>query len=352
MINDDIQKQEVGNNSNAYQANGNITVVNQYTLAEEQAYKICKEIVENNIIKFSGDAIETAIQEFKEFADLYVEKITKQEEDVVEKIINRFKEPNMQYAIFEAQKGYAKYGDEEKAEKLVQLLIEKGKQKTGSQKDILIDDAIEKISKITNNQLNILSYLVSNTIIFHTVNLQQMKTFFLDRILKFYNAIDLKTFNSDIQYLMQIGCIRQFSIAQIGNKLINQIKELYGGYFSAGFTRQDFESEYGTVNDNIIVPCLTNNELWQTNFVSKNDIEQLKTDLKINENQYNILNKFYNKLITDAKIKETLLQLEPNIGELLNDNSQIHNIELMPLGKLIGIKNYEVVLKTNIQWEI
>ena len=43
--------------------------------------------------------------------------------------------------------------------------------------------------------------------------------------------------------------------------------------------------------------------------------------------------------------------MEPNIRRLLDITNNIHNYMLMPLGTLIGIKNYEVVLKTEVQWE-
>jgi len=352
MINDDIQKQDVGNNSTAYQANGNITVVNQYTLAEEQAYKICREIVENNIIKFSGDAIATAKQEFKEVADLYVEKITNQEEDVVEKIINRFKEPNMQYAIFEAQKGYTKYGNKEKAEKLVQLLIEKGKQEKGSVMDMLIDDAIEKLSKMTSNQLNILSYLNAITLNYPSNNLEHFHLNYINKSLQFYSLINQERLDSDIQYLMQLGCIRQFSIAQGSNKIINHIKENYGGLFAAGFTKQEFESEYGVGSDNIIIPCLTNRELYQISALNHKVLDNMYLNMNANQQQRNIINKFYERILPNERIREILLQIEPGMNELLDNNNTIHNYELMLLGRTIGIKNYETVLDEKINWDL
>ena len=351
MINDDIKNQQAGDNSTNYQAQ-NLTVVNQM-IPLEYINAICEKIVENNMIKYTSEAEATSIQRFNEFKTLYIGEVSKQKEEIIEELTDKFKEPSMQDAFFQAQKGYTKYGDKEKAEKLVQLLIEKGKQDTGSLKDILLDEAIEKLSKLTNNQLNILSYLTSITINHPSKNLDDFHQNYINVLLQFYHLINLDRLSADIQYLMQLGCIRQISFAQDENKIIKQIVENYAGLFAAGFDRQEFEKEYGAVaTRDIVIPCLTNNSLVQISALNRKVLEDIYSKMNITQYQRDTLNKFYDRLLPNERISEILKQMESNMVELLDNKNQINNLELMPLGTLIGIKNYEVVLKTTVQWEL
>lgn len=350
MINDDIKNQKAGDYSTNFQAQ-NITLVNQQVIPVEYISTICEKIVENNMLKYTTDAEEKVIQRFNKFKNLYIGEVSKQKEEIIEKLTEKFKEPSMQDAFFQAQKGYTKYGDEEKAEKLVQLLIEKGKQESGSRKDILIDDAIDKLSKMTNNQLNILSYLISITINHPSHNIEDFHQNYINSLLQFYNSINQTHLNSDIQYLMQLNCIRQISFAQNENKIIKQIMDSYAGLFAAGFTKQEFENEFGIIPNNIIMPCFINNSLWQIAALNKNELEEICTDIKATPEQKSILYKFYERILPKERIEEILIKMEPNIRRLLDITNNIHNYMLMPLGTLIGIKNYEVVLKTEVQWE-
>ena len=49
MINDDIQNQQTGNNSNNYQAKGNITIINNNGITQENAHQIFMEIFKANM---------------------------------------------------------------------------------------------------------------------------------------------------------------------------------------------------------------------------------------------------------------------------------------------------------------
>lgn len=350
MINNDIKNQKAGDYSTNFQAQ-NITLVNQQVIPVEYISTICEKIVENNMLKYTIDAEEKAIQRFNKFKNLYIGEVSKQKKEIIEELTEKFKEPSMQDAFFQAQKGYTKYGNEEKAEKLVQLLIEKGKQEMGSLKDILIDDAIDKLSKMTINQLNILSYLNAINLSYPSDSLEHFHKNYINKSLQFYFSINQERLDGDIQYLMQLGCIRQFSIAQGSNKIINHIKESYGGLFAAGFTKQEFESLYGVESEGIIMHCLTDSKLWQVVALNHTELNKMYLNMNANQQQQDIINKFYERILPDERIREIILQLEPRMNVLL-ENNKIHNYNLMPLGTLIGIKNYETMFNEEINWEV
>lgn len=348
--NGDTQKQQSGDNSTNMQLN-NVTIVNNYKIIGNNEKEKLMTTFKSSMPSLKESAQYELNKSAKDVSDGFIDKTTEQEEKIIKKIFERLSEPNMQIAIFEAQKGYAKYGNKEKLDRLIELLIEKGKQPPGSLKDILLDDAIEKLSKMTNNQLNILSYLLAITINHPSNTLEDFHQNYVNALLQFYLSINYERLDRDIQYLMQIGCIRQISFAQNENKIIKRIKNSYTGLFAEGFTKQEFEKDYNGPTSNIIMPCISNNSLLQISALNNNVLEQICENINITQEQKEILNKYSKKILSDEKIKEILMQMEPNMKGILDNANRINNFELMPLGTLIGLKNYELVLKTNVQWE-
>lgn len=348
--NGDTQKQQSGDNSTNMQLN-NVTIVNNYKIIGNNEKEELMATFKKSMPSLKESAQYELNKSAKDVSDGFIDKTTEQEEKIIKKIFGRLSEPNMQIAIFEAQKGYAKYGNKEKLDRLIELLIEKGKQTPGSLKDILLDDAIEKLSKMTSNQLNILSYLLAITINDPSNTLEDFHQNYVNALLQFYSSIDNKRLDNDIQYLMQLGCIRQISFAQNENKIIKQIKNSYTGLFAAGFTKQEFESEYSGPINTIIIPCISNNSLWQISALNNNILEQICNNMNITQSQKEVLEKYSNKILSNEKIEEILTQMEPNMKDLLDNTNRINNFELMPLGTLIGLKNYELVLRTSVQWE-
>lgn len=345
------QTQKSGDNSKNYQANGDLTIVNhQYTLAEEQAYKICREIVENNIIKFSGDAIETAKQKFKEFADLYVEKITNQEDDVVEKITERLKDPSMQYAIFEAQKGYTKFGNKEKAENLCKLLIEKGKETPESLMDIIIDDAIIAVAKLNQKQIDFLSYLVYKRITVSDVNnINSLYEKHIKDILLYTYTLDLSYPN--FEYLSQIGCITKSNIKTSGNELLSSLKFNYHNIFSKGFTQEEFIKSLDKAYLKYTSICINNDDLLQINIPTEHDFKNIMKNNNIPNDINQKLWIFFNKIFTDEEITQKFCELNSNISNIINKDQNLPNVSLTPVGTLIAIKNIELKTGQIIDWD-
>lgn len=345
MINNESQKQTSGDNSINIQANGDIILAPNKEVMKAELLQIFFD----NYPNLRKLAQEEANQKAKELTNEFIQRISQQEEKILKNINEKLSQPNMQMAVFEAQKGYAKYGNKEKLDRLAELLVDKSKQPTGSLKDILLDEAIEKISKMTTNQLNILSYRLAINIDSPVYNLESFKKDYIDVLLQFYSAINKEELENDIQYLMQIGCIKQFSFSQ-KNKIIEQMKDSYAGLFAQGFSKEELINEFGQEIKDIIIPCLTNGSLWQISTLNKKTLEEECGKMNMTQKQKEIISKFFKKIFSDEKIKEVLKQIEPKMEELLENKNKINNYDLMPLGTLIALKNYEIVLKTTVQW--
>lgn len=228
MINDDVQKLQSGDNSNNYQAQGNITVVNQYGITRENIQEELSSFFQENMPIFRNVAQNVANERAEELNNAFITQIAELENDIVDKIYKRLSEPDMQMAIFESQKNYAKYGDKEKLEQFVKLLISKGLEESTSLKNLLLDDAITTINKMNQAQIDLLSYLVrKHTIILDIKSTLDIYNKYLAKMLLHIYTLDVLT-HSDVDYLAHLGCIIKRPYKIIDYTIIDIIKKQYG----------------------------------------------------------------------------------------------------------------------------
>lgn len=80
---------------------------------------------------------------------------------MTEKEINKFKDPDVQYALYEAEKGAARRDSEDLRENLSDLIIARIKNDDDDLKKLIYNEAISTINKITTNQLKILAIVLA-----------------------------------------------------------------------------------------------------------------------------------------------------------------------------------------------
>ena len=156
MINDQVQKQQGGNSSTNLQ--GQSIVVNQ-GISYSDARDIALDVYKANFLQLSADAAEVAKCRAEEITDSFLKKLQETNESALEQM----RQPSMQAALFEAQKQYAKSGDEDLEHMLVDMLVQRASTPERNTKQIVLDEALNVVSKLTNEQLNILSLNFSLT---------------------------------------------------------------------------------------------------------------------------------------------------------------------------------------------
>lgn len=225
MINDDIQKQQSGDNSTNLQAKS--IVINQYSITTDNAKTELLQLFIENMPILRKMALDVANKRVEELNNSFINKIANLEKDIADKIYQRLSQPDMQITIFETQKNYAKYGDKEKLELFVKLLISKGLEKASSLKNLLLDDAISTINKMNQAQIDFLSYLVrKHAIVFDVQNTLDIYDKYLAKILIHSYTLSVLT-HSDIDYLAHLGCIVKRPYQIIDYTIIDIIKKQY-----------------------------------------------------------------------------------------------------------------------------
>ena len=120
MVKDHIQKQEGGDNSTNLQAK-NITI--NHGLSYADACDIALDIYHSNFIKLSESAASIASERAISFSEKFLTELYQNSPDAAVS----FETPALQSALYNAQKEYAKSGEQFLSDTLCNLLIERAK---------------------------------------------------------------------------------------------------------------------------------------------------------------------------------------------------------------------------------
>lgn len=118
MIKDSNQKQEGGDHSTNLQSK-TVTIYQGISYAE--AKEIALDVFKANFIQLKQEAAEIAKTRAEEITDVFLEKLNSRNPDA----IRNFNEPALQDALFTAQKEYAKTGDKDLGDLLVDILVDR-----------------------------------------------------------------------------------------------------------------------------------------------------------------------------------------------------------------------------------
>lgn len=153
MLNKD-QSQEASNGATAIQAGGNVSVINVGVSASE-ARAIALDVAKATFHELSGAAREMASGRVEEITDKVIEKLEREFPDGLQKA----KDPDFQYALFTVQKQYARNGDKDLGDLLVDLLVDRSKQDQRDILQIVLNESIETAPKLTEAQLSNLAII-------------------------------------------------------------------------------------------------------------------------------------------------------------------------------------------------
>lgn len=191
------QKQSAGDNSTQVIAN---EYHNHQGIQVGDVIHIVHGLVKNELEIYQQVAELKAQSRFEEFSRSLESAI---ENKVADKI-DKFSEPSMQYATRAATLGYIKSGDNDQKEMLVNLLIDRLKSDDQSTEQLLIDEAIQILPKLSPKCIAVLTLMT-----FNNLKVSGHKSI-LESYLKKLNPIIDSVFdvkNIDLEYLVQTGCI-------------------------------------------------------------------------------------------------------------------------------------------------
>lgn len=330
MFKDHNQEQQAGDKSTNLQAQ-NITI-NQ-GISYQDAKEIASDIFKNNFLHLSQKALNTAEQRANELIEDFLKKINSEKPAS----INSVESPSMQHALFSAQKEYAKTGDKDLSDILVDLLVERADKEERTLLQIVLDESIEVAAKLTQPQFDVLTlvFILKYSMNHNLGNLEKFNDYISSYIIPFCNNLTQES--SCYQHLEYANCGSML----LGNKIGEIFTNNYLGLFQKGYTKDILENLLEQYSNELIVPCLQNKDLFQIKALNLDQLENRMSDLQIEpilKNQ--ITQKFKSNVFSVIEIENYVKQKFPNLDNFIKIwNETISQVNLTSVGIALGRAN-------------
>lgn len=329
-----LRNQKAGNNSTNVQADS-ITINNGITYLE--ARDIALDVFRANYLQLSEQANRTARERAEEITTEFLSQLEVQNK---EGIINA-QDPDFQHALFTVQKEYARTGDKDLGDLLVDLLVDRTKHDKRTILQIVLNESLSVAPKLTGEQIASLSiiFLVRYTINNSLTNLPKLLDYFDSHFAPFASMITKSA--SCFQHLEFAGC----GTIGIGEaNIINVLKNRYKGLFSKGFSEEDFNQ----LNLNLtepryfILPCLHDTTKWQINAVNDDVLKERASKAGVDEQVVNSLISLGDShLMSDDEVREYIISTKSYMENVFDiwENSDMKSFTLTSVGIAIGHAN-------------
>lgn len=336
MLNKD-QSQHASDGSTAIQAAGNVTVV-QVGMSYEQVKDMALDVFRANFYEMAGKAQDIARARAEEITEEFLSKLQKENPQQ----FNNAEDPDFQYAFYTVQREYARNGDKDLGDLLVDLLCDRSKQEKRDILQIVLNESLNIAPKLTTEQLSVLSivFLFGYTQNFSVGN-HEMLGAYLDKHAKPFSEKLIKNI-ACYQHLEFTGCGTTGVTMQ--RKLSNVIGTIYQGQFLKGFDQATLTEKSISFagSDQFFMPCLNDASMIQVRTNSLDTLEKMFEQHHVpTEERAKIIQLFHHGKMNDDEIKDKILEIRPYMENVLDawDNSLMSQFSLTSVGIAIGHAN-------------
>ncbi len=335
MLNKD-QEQKVADGSTAIQAGGNVTIT-KAGLTYAEVRDVALDVFRANFYQLSGVAKETAKARAEEITEAFLSKLQKEHPAGLEKS----DDPDFQYALFTVQKEYARNGDTNLGDLLVDLLVDRSKQEQRDILQIVLNESLSTAPKLTENQLAVLAviFLFKYTQNVGVGNHQMLAEYFDKFVAPFASSVVKNT--ACYQHLEFSGC----GAISLGARNLESILGVtYQGQFLKGFEEKTVTDKGVSIglDPKFFIPCLNDPSKLQVNANSKEMLDKAFEAHSITpEDRAKISELFDVGKMNDTEIKDKCIEIRPYMSELFEtwSESAMKNFTLTSVGIAIGHAN-------------
>lgn len=354
MLNKESSKQKSGNNSvNMQQIESeNVNISMNGGITYSDAKEIAQDVFNSNFYKLSEQAGQIAQKRANEFIDLFLSQLSKRNP----KSMSSMNNPNMQYALFTAQKEYARTGDKALSETLVDVLVDLAKENNRTLKQIVLEESLSIISKLTTEQLDVLSFIfiLRYSKNYGINNFETLNKYINKYLRPFVSKLTKE--NSCYQHLEFCGC-GTIQISEVNIETVFQ--KSYSGIFFKGLSKEKLNSTLESksfqtlLNSRLITKSLHDKKLFQINAIDYENFRKTAKKLEFSDNEINkLINLQKSNCMNEEEIKDFLIELNETMKIIFDywDNSPLKNMTLTSVG--IAIAQANIRRKTNIVFDL
>ncbi|MFZ2876909.1 MAG: LPO_1073/Vpar_1526 family protein [Enterococcus aquimarinus] len=193
-----------GENSTVNQAGGDVkvsTTIN-YGMGYTETKDLFMDLFHIEFTKLGKDVEHLINERAEKIVVDYLNKLVQEDPN----LIQNTKNPDIRYDIIEAQKAYARLGDQEMADLLVKILVERTKSTENTFKNIALNESLSVIPKLTSKQIDVITliYLVRY---YSFVPTFKMPFDFYYQTLVNFLAVEIPNSEMFYQHLQYSGCL-------------------------------------------------------------------------------------------------------------------------------------------------
>lgn len=327
------QSQKSGDASVNIQAQGDVTV----GLTHSETRQVAMDVFEASFIRLRDEAAELVWERAEFLLKSFLEEAAR--EGLTK--IPEGRNPDFQYALYSAQRDYARSGDEDLGELLVQLLVDRAKIQDRDLAQIILNESLGVAPKLTSGQLDWLSliFLMKYTSFSGVNNLANLYGAFDTWIRPFVAGASRK--ESAYQHLEYVGAATHNAVKIEAPVLLTRS---YPGLFRIGLTELDLE-EVGLSREArsaLIVSSHRNPALHQVNAATPGEIDRLCQEHGLDADDAERLKNLQGRRpVPPAELRAELIAALPWMAQLFDlwDSTPIPNLTLTSVGIAIAHAN-------------
>lgn len=336
MMFDKPQTQSVATGGIAIQAGGAVAVTN-VGISYSDVREVALDVFRANFYQLAGVAAETATQRAKEITEDFLSKLEKENPTGFSKA----NDPDFQYALFSAQREYARCGDKELEVLLVDLLVDRSKHEQRDIIQIVLNESLVTAPKLTEGQLASLAlvFLFKYTQN-HGVGNHHLLGTYLDTHARPFIAKASKG-QASYQHMEFAGC---GAIGMGEVKLEAALGTHYQGLFLKGFDASEIATRQVTIglDSRFFIQCLNDPTKVQVRANSQESLAKNLEAFGVSEaDRAQITALFEIGKMSDAEIREKVIAIRPYMKDLFDrwSESAMKQFTLTSVGIAIAHAN-------------
>ncbi|OLD26412.1 MAG: hypothetical protein AUJ04_06060 [Acidobacteria bacterium 13_1_40CM_3_55_6] len=327
------QKQNAGDSSTNIQAES-ITIHQGVSL--EAVRQVALDIFRANFYELAGEAKDIAQRRAEEITEDFLRKLEQENASG----LKQSQQPDFQHALFTVQKEYARCGDKELGNLLIDLLVDRTKQDARTILQIVLNESLAVAPKLTSDQLAALSviFLLRYTTNASLANHELLWQYLDLQVAPFVPLLNKK--DSCYQHLEYSGC---GTPSPFKSELIDTFRNDYGGLFSKGIDASEREAMQLSVTPDLMwCRCLNDNTRLQVAALNEGVVRSKAAELKISDEDMEKLVQLHKDSLMDAKeIRERIIAARPYMNTVFEmwSDSGLGRFTLTSVGIAIGHAN-------------
>ncbi len=326
------QDQRVGEGGQAIQANRDVNI-NQ-GITPDQMLTIMDGVA-TQVQRGVDRAAALVDERLAEFRQAVVEEFSKPE------TIGRtdaFQDPDFQFALHEAQKGFARSGAADLKEELVKLLSQRAAEPDRNRAALILNEAIQAIGNLTKQEISALA------VVFIFLNIQirngekaSIARYYTELLGPFFEYFPEDDFAYD--YLGSMKCTTTTQISH--SNIWTILRERYENVFSRGFSQAEFPNGIPADRLKDVIQHVPGAFDGRLRFAPRNrgELEKALADAGVvGEAQVPFLTLYDDRRVDDQEFQQFFTEQVPILGPLIVrwDNTLAKSTHLTGLGKAIA----------------